>query len=47
MESQPGDRDANFRTIERFLDSAVSAGAQLVVFPECCVSGYQSVTATR
>ncbi|MGE3308427.1 MAG: nitrilase family protein [Limisphaerales bacterium] len=40
MESQPGDKEANFKTVERFLASAVAQGAQLVVFPECCVSGY-------
>jgi len=40
MESAPGDKAANFLKIERLLENAVRAGAKLVVFPECCVSGY-------
>jgi len=40
MESRPADKEANFRTLERFVRQAAAAGARLVVFPECCVSGY-------
>lgn len=40
MESKPADKDANFKTIERYVASAIQAGVELIVFPECCVSGY-------
>jgi predicted amidohydrolase len=40
MEHTDGDREANFATIENFVARAVAQGAQLVVFPECCVCGY-------
>ena len=35
-----GDKAANFAKIRRFVDKAVEAGAELVVFPECCITGY-------
>src|SRR5215475_8618913 len=40
MEHKDGDRDANFAKIEHFVAQAASQGAELVVFPECCVCGY-------
>jgi predicted amidohydrolase len=40
MEHRDGDREANFTKIERFVAEAAAQGAQLVVFPECCVCGY-------
>jgi len=40
MESRPADKEANFLTLERFVEHAAAAGARVVVFPECCVSGY-------
>ena len=40
MESRPADKEANFSTLERFVREAADGGARLVVFPECCVSGY-------
>jgi predicted amidohydrolase len=40
LESLPGDKDANFTALERFVKQAVEQGVQLVVFPECCISGY-------
>jgi predicted amidohydrolase len=40
MEHQDGDREANFTKIEGFVAQAAAKGAQLVVFPECCVCGY-------
>lgn len=40
MACQPSDKKANFDTIERFVKQASAAGIQLVVFPECCVTGY-------
>jgi predicted amidohydrolase len=40
MESAPGDKEANFAKVERFTERAVAAGATLVLFPECSVTGY-------
>lgn len=40
FESTAGDKEANFRKIEAFTAAAVVKGAQLVIFPEGCVSGY-------
>ena len=40
FESVAGDKQANFQAIERFVAQAAGQGVQLVVFPECCVSGY-------
>jgi N-carbamoylputrescine amidase len=40
MESLPGDKEANFQKIERFAEQAATHGAQLVLFPECCITGY-------
>jgi predicted amidohydrolase len=40
MEHEDGDRDANFAKLERFVAEAAAQGAELVVFPECCVCGY-------
>lgn len=40
FESQPGDKEANFRNVEAFVREAVEQGVQLIVFPECCLTGY-------
>jgi predicted amidohydrolase len=40
FESLPDEKDANFRKIESFVEQAVAAGVRLVVFPECCLTGY-------
>lgn len=40
FESMPGDKDTNFRKIETFTAQAAAQGVQLLVFPECCVTGY-------
>src|SRR6059036_2330908 len=40
FESKPADKDANFQRIERFVEQAVAQGVRLIVFPECCISGY-------
>jgi predicted amidohydrolase len=40
MEHQDGKQEANFAKIEGFVVQAAAQGAQLVVFPECCVCGY-------
>src|SRR5262245_48130672 len=36
----PGDRVGNLAIMRPLAENAVSRGARLVVFPECCVSGY-------
>ena len=40
FECQPGDKEANFRTLESFTASAAADGVRLIVFPECCITGY-------
>lgn len=40
FESAPADKDANFRKIETFATRAAQQGVRLVVFPECCITGY-------
>lgn len=40
FESAPGDKDANFRKIESFVERAAAQGVRLIVFPECCITGY-------
>jgi predicted amidohydrolase len=40
MESVAGDKDANFRTVERLAETAAGRGAEIVVCPECCLTGY-------
>jgi len=40
FESARADKDANFRKIEAFTARAAAQGARLVVFPECCITGY-------
>src|SRR2546425_5007826 len=40
FESKPADKDANFRKIERYVEEAVADRVRLVVFPECCITGY-------
>lgn len=40
FESQPRDKAANFAKVESFAAQAAQQGARLVVFPECCISGY-------
>lgn len=40
MESLPADKSANLRTIERFVEHAAAQSARLVLFPECCITGY-------
>ena len=40
FESLPGDKEANFRKIEAFAEQARAKGVRLVVFPECCITGY-------
>src|SRR5262245_7082922 len=40
MESAAGDKAANFAKVERFTRGAAARGAEVVVFPECCLTGY-------
>lgn len=40
FESLPGDKNANFRKIEGFVEQAAAQSARLIVFPECCLTGY-------
>ena len=40
FESAPADKGANFQKIERFVEAAVAQGVRLIVFPECCITGY-------
>jgi predicted amidohydrolase len=40
FESQPGDKEANFRVMEKFITHAARRGAKVVIFPECCITGY-------
>jgi predicted amidohydrolase len=40
FESAAADKDANFRKIENFTAQAAKEGVRLVVFPECCITGY-------
>lgn len=40
MESAPFDKEANFAKVERFSGAAASRGVELVLFPECCLTGY-------
>ena len=40
FESLPGDKSANFHKIESFVEQAAAQGVRLIVFPECCITGY-------
>lgn len=40
MESVAGDKAANFAKMESFLEQAAQQGVKLIVFPECCITGY-------
>jgi predicted amidohydrolase len=40
FESTPGDKDANFRKIEAFVEQAARQDARLIVLPECCITEY-------
>jgi predicted amidohydrolase len=40
MESAAGGKDSNFRKVERLTAEAADRGASVVLFPECCLTGY-------
>ena len=40
FESLQGDKRANLEKIRWFAEQAAQRGVQMVVFPECCITGY-------
>ena len=40
MESAASDKEANFAKVELFAGAAAARGVSLVLFPECCLTGY-------
>src|SRR5207245_1450218 len=40
FESAPADKEANFRKIEMFVERAARQNVRMVIFPECCITGY-------
>src|SRR4051794_16301296 len=40
FESSPGDKQANFQKVEAFAQQAAAGNVELIVFPECCITGY-------
>ena len=40
FESLPGDKEANFHKIETFVEQAASQNVRMIIFPECCITGY-------
>ena len=40
FESAAGEKKANLAKMERFLQHAAAQGVELIVFPECCITGY-------
>ncbi len=40
MECLPADKEANLGKIEQFVAKAAAEQARLILFPECCVTGY-------
>jgi len=40
MESSAGDKRANLAKIEGYVARAAEQGVELIVFPECCITGY-------
>jgi len=40
MESKAADKAANFAKMESFVEEAARQGVRLIVFPECCITGY-------
>ncbi|UCF37158.1 MAG: acyltransferase, partial [Acidobacteriota bacterium] len=40
FEHQAGEREVNFRKIEAFSSDAARKQVEVLVFPECCISGY-------
>ena len=40
MESHPADKKSNFRKLEAFVEKAAAQEVRLILFPECCLTGY-------
>ena len=40
FESEPGGKEANLKKLEQFVQTGASEGAQMIIFPECCLTGY-------
>ncbi len=40
FEHVPGDKKANFKKIDSFLYNAARENADIIIFPECCITGY-------
>jgi len=40
IEHQPGDKQANLAKVSGFVEQAAAQKVQIVVFPECCITGY-------
>jgi predicted amidohydrolase len=40
MQHAPGDKKANLDKIRKFVEQAAAEKVDLIVFPECCISGY-------
>ncbi len=40
FEHAPNDKEANLGKIRRFVEEAAGRGAEIIVFPECCITGY-------
>jgi predicted amidohydrolase len=40
IESAPQDKATNFAKLEAFMTRAVAEGVELIIFPECCLTGY-------
>jgi len=40
FEHKNGDKEANLATIRKFADKAAASAVAIVVFPECCITGY-------
>ncbi len=40
FEHAAGDKTSNFRKIDHFLEKAVNDKVEILVFPECCITGY-------
>ena len=40
IEHAAGDKEANLKKIRHFVDRAAEQNVEIIVFPECCVTGY-------
>jgi predicted amidohydrolase len=40
FESKAADKAANFKKMEHFVETAANQGVKLIIFPECCITGY-------